>query len=286
MPQSNVKDAATSITHGLDTSLAVSGASPEDEAAAQELAALLKLPFVTAADAELFIKHRAPPYAALLTLSGKRLSLAQTGRGAPGPVSVDFGSPAMRHRRRGGANELLGKAVGVGKKEHLQVLDATAGLGRDAFVLADLGCHVQLCERHPVIAQLLRAGIACAQDSGDPWLDTVLSRMTLWAGDTRECPAQTLASTDVIYVDPMFAQRGKSAAAKKDMAAFQRLLHHDVAGDAASGPDSLVNWALAQKVARVVVKRPLKAEPLAQLKPSHAIRGKAVRYDVHVLHKL
>ena len=72
----------------------------------------------------------------------------------------------MRHRRRGGQNELLGKAVGVGKKPALAVLDATAGLGRDSFVLADLGCSVTLAEREPVVLALLADGLERARRAG------------------------------------------------------------------------------------------------------------------------
>lgn len=255
----------------------------EDHAVASELSTRLNLPLLDANHVVATSSKNPPLYAALLVVEGTRLSLQQTGSGAPGPITVDFGSPAMRHRRRGGANELLGKAVGVGKKSSVRVLDATAGLGRDAFVLADLGCRVQLCERQPIIAQLLGAGLASAAKAGDPWLDDVISRMTLFVGDARDYPARETGLVDVIYLDPMFAQRGKSAAAKKDMAAFQRLLRDDASnGDG----QSLLEWALAQQTARVVVKRPLKAEPLAGLAPSHSIRGKAVRYDVHVLRKL
>ena len=39
------------------------------------------------------------------------------------------------------------------------MLDATAGLGRDAFVLASLGCQVTLIERVPAVAALLENGI-------------------------------------------------------------------------------------------------------------------------------
>lgn len=263
--------------------LAVSAAAPDDYANATLLAAALNAPVFSDGELPLSASTQLNEYLAVLVVDGKKLALVQTGKGAPGPVSVDFGSATMRHRRRGGANELLGRAVGVGKKECLAVLDATAGLGRDAFVLADLGCGVQLCERQPVIAALLSAGIACAADAGDAWLAAVVTRMKLWEGDARDFSAEGMCAMDVIYLDPMFGARGKTAAVKKEMAIFQRLLSDTAAqGDS----EALLDWALAQDVARVVVKRPLKSEPLAALKPSHAIRGKAVRYDVHVLRKL
>lgn len=185
----------------------------------------------------------------------------------------------MRYRRNSGATELLGKAVGQRKKSRLVVLDATAGLGRDAFVLAHLDCDVVLCEREPAIAELLRSGLDLASHSGDSGLAGIVQRMTLYSGDARHIDAQRLAGIDVIYLDPMFPPRGKSAAVKKEMTLFHDLLQHACEPQDA---DALLMWALEQDVARVVVKRPARAPSLALRQPSHSISGKAVRYDVYV----
>ncbi len=186
----------------------------------------------------------------------------------------------MRHRRQGGHNELLGRAVGVGKQRDLAVLDATAGLGRDSFVLADLGCRVILCERDPVLVEMLRAALARAAAGDDPWLSAVAGRMRLRPGEATNLSPAELAGVVVIYLDPMFPPRDKRAAVKKEMALLQRLLGDGGNGD---GADRLLLWALRQAVARVVVKRPLRAPPLAGRAPSHTLAGKAVRYDVYVL---
>lgn len=215
---------------------------------------------------------------ALLLVFVDGIVLQITGKKAPGPVGVDFGAASMRHRRGAGHNELLGKAVGIGKKEKLAVLDATAGLGRDSFVLADLGAQVTLCERNPVVAAMLRSGLALARESTDHWLAGAAARMTLEQGDARLLAKEWVAECDVIYLDPMFRERDKRAAVKKEMALFQFLLQ-----DEPDTNEDLLHWALASPVARVVVKRPPKAAPLADLLPSHSIKGKAVRYDVHVL---
>lgn len=219
----------------------------------------------------------------IVVVDAATLCLQETGSGAPGPVGVEFGSSSMRHRRRSGANELLGRAVGVGKKSPLRILDATAGLGRDAFVLADLGCEVVLCERDPLIVELLRAGLQQAADSGDSWLTGVVQRMSLLPADATTLTLPALPESDVIYLDPMFPQRTKQAAVKKEMALFQLLLD---SGSGASDADALLAWALACNTARVVVKRPAKAGSLAGPSPSHAITGSAVRYDVYVHRKL
>ena len=117
--------------------------------------------------------------------------------------------------------------------------------------LADLGARVRLCERHPVIAAMLEAGMDAARNSGDSWLVERVSRMQLHKGDACLLPPEQLVDVDVIYLDPMFPARTKAAAVKKEMALFQYLLH-DSSGDG----EATLHWALQQQVARVVVKRP------------------------------
>ncbi|MBA6412763.1 class I SAM-dependent methyltransferase [Parahaliea sp. F7430] len=260
------------------TAIALLASAATDRKLALEMARHLGLELLTTTD----IAAVNSDLKALVVMDGKRLSLQELGAKAPGPVAVDFGAAGMRHRRKGGQNELLGKAVGVLRKPGLTVLDATAGLGRDSFVLADLGCQVRLCERELLIAALLESGLNRAA-GGDSWLRDVTQRMRLHIGDARQLTAAQLQTCDVIYLDPMFPQRGKSAAVKKDMALFQRLLA-PVGNEEDS--ERLLQWALSQDVARVVVKRPLKAAYLADRRPSHSISGKAVRFDVHVLRAL
>ncbi|MDJ0877343.1 MAG: class I SAM-dependent methyltransferase [Halieaceae bacterium] len=244
--------------------IAVTASQPGQLAAASALAAELGLPLLDqVADAR-----------ALLALTPERLELAATGPDAPGAIAVDFTAGALRHRRRGGHNEPLGRAVGVGKWQDISVVDATAGLGRDSFVLADLGCQVTLLEREPVVFALLRDGIERGQRSEDPWVAEVCQRMTLVRADAREWLAG--AAVDVVYLDPMFPARRKSARVKKDMWLFQQLLEPaDVFG-------GLLEAALAAAGKRVVVKRPAKAPALGERAPAFQLPGKTVRFDVYL----
>lgn len=267
---------STPTSSGHRFSIEVLALTPADERAATTLAEQLALPLC-----QIGIDVRDYVAAQLLLIcSEQEIVLQQTGRSAPGPITVKFGNAAMRHRRRGGHNELLGKAVGLGRKSGIAVLDATAGLGRDSFILADLGCTVCLCERNDIVLQMLASGLSKAAKSSDEWVRAVVHRMSLYAGDAREAIESQLHETEVIYLDPMFPEREKRAKVKKEMAIFHQLL------GAGEDSDELLVWALQQDVARVVVKRPSKAPQLAGLKPSHVIAGKAVRYDVYVLRGL
>ena len=190
-------------------------------------------------------------------------------------VAIRYDSAAMLHRRHGGQNELLGRAVGVKSDRHPVVFDATGGLGRDAFVLADLGCRVTLCEQTPALAWLLKDAILCAQVSRHEAVRDAAGRMTVRAGNSE---AQSLGAATVIYIDPMFPERKKAAAVKKEAMMLQYLSASN------DGGESLINWAWQQAVDRIVVKRPVKAPVLGERKASFSLSGKSVRFDVFVRH--
>jgi 16S rRNA (guanine1516-N2)-methyltransferase len=201
-------------------------------------------------------------------------------KGREAPLKVDFTAGAVDHRRKfgGGRGQDIAKALGLHKGATPRVLDATAGLGRDAFTLASLGCHVDMLERSPVVYALLVDGHARALQAVSE-VSEIAHRMTVFFGSLLD-GAIPHEEVDVIYLDPMFPERQKSALVKKDM----RFFHSVVGDDADAG--ALLEAALAVDCARVVVKRPLKAPFLDEQKPSHQIIGKTIRYDIYVKRKL
>ena len=187
---------------------------------------------------------------------------------------VDFVGGAVGHRYRfgGGRGQALPRAAGFAKGQTPGVVDATAGLGRDAFLLASLGAEVTMIERSPEIAALLESGLARAREAG-PDYAAVVGRMRLLHGDARGL-LPTLGP-DVVLVDPMHPPRGNSALVKQEM----RLLREMVGDDPDAG--ELMVAALAAARQRVVLKWPIHAPPLPGLPPpSHSIIGKSTRYDV------
>lgn len=180
--------------------------------------------------------------------------------------------PRLRPDRLG--RELLVKAVRVRGVEGIRVFDATAGLGEDSLLLAAAGFFVTMCEGDPVIAALLADGLRRAAD--DLELSGIVERMSLVEGDSIEILPSLAETPDVVYLDPMFPARTKSAAVKKKFQLLHRL--ESPCADEAS----LMDAALAAHPRKIVVKRPIKAPVLAGVRPSHSISGKAVRYDVIV----
>lgn len=212
-----------------------------------------------------------------LVPSDSGLSLSQRQSDGPKNIRVDFAKPQLKRR---GQNELLFKALGVRRRTPYYVIDATAGMGIDAFVLAQAGCQVTLIERATLVAALLEDGIARARQT--PAIESIAARMHLEQGD-----AITLLSRlareqqpDVIYLDPMFPQRNKSALPKKAMQSLQALVGDD------NDQAQLLDAALQVARFRVVVKRNNKVKAIGGLAPSYSLQGKQIRYDVYALKKL
>ena len=218
-------------------------------------------------------------YALQFTDQGLRLTML--GEGAPGPVIVDFVGGAVAHRRvfGGGAGQMIAKAVGIQSGVRPTVLDATAGLGKDAFVLASLGCEMSLIERQPLIGALLEDGLARGADDFE--VAPIVARMKLLKGNSIDVMRNWEGEPpQVIYLDPMFPHREKTALVKKEMRLFRPLT-----GDDDDAP-ALLEAALGLASHRVVVKRPRKAPCIEGPKPSHALDGKSSRYDIYALKAL
>ena len=189
-------------------------------------------------------------------------------------LRADFARMLPRLRPDRLARELLVRAARIRGVESPTVVDATAGLGEDSLLLAAAGFSVTMFERDSAIAALLRDALARAAD--EPQLAGIVERMTLVEGDSVAGLRELSVPPDVVFLDPMFPERTKSAAVKKK---FQ-LLHH--LERPCEDEEGLLAAALSACPRKVVVKRPPKGPWLAGVKPSHSLAGKAVRYDVIV----
>lgn len=222
------------------------------------------------------LKHT-PAALMALVLTPQYLQLKKLDEPKLGGLYVDFVSGAMRYRRKfgGGRNEAIAKAVGIKKSYLPTIVDATAGLGRDAFVLAALGCEVRLYERHAIVAALLDDGLqrGYADTEIGGWLR---QRMTLLHASSIDALTTLSPAPDVVYLDPMYPHRQKSALVKKEMRVFQSLVGND------DDADSLLILAMTIAKRRVVVKRPNYAPPLAAISPQATIKTKNHRFDIYL----
>ena len=227
--------------------------------------------------------HSEPCFVFLLYKQG--LALAQVAEDNLLSVRADFCSSTVNYRRQkgGGKGQMIAKAIGLNSTTAPHVYDATAGLGGDSFVLASLGCSVTMTERVPEVNALLADGLRVAHEWGsekDQSLVAILKRMTLVESDAAEY-MQTLEDAEkpeVVYLDPMFPQRTKSAQVKKEMQVFHQLIGTD------SDADLLLQIAQESAQKRVVVKRPRIAPFLAGQEPNYILEGKSNRFDVYLSH--
>lgn len=227
---------------------------------AEELAMRLNIPLVTDSD-ELSEEKL------ILRLDQDGLSLQLEDKLLKG----DFTGMQKRLKTGNLQREMLVKAVRIRGKASVTVLDAAAGMGEDALILAASGCHVIMYEKDPVIAALLRDTLNRA--SGVSFLADIINRMELHEGDSIEAMSNMEKDVDVIYLDPMFPEKKKHSLTKKK---FQ-LLHY--LERPCEEEDRLLQAAIEAEPARIVIKRPLKGPWLAGHKPAYTYKGKAIRYD-------
>ncbi len=193
------------------------------------------------------------------------------------PIVIDFISGKTAYRRKYGhaGGEAISKAVGIKKGHRPNIVDATAGWGRDAFVLATLGCRVHMIERSELIAKLLEDGLRRAEQ--DEKIGKLMKdNLSLSFGESQQELLQTPFEPEVIYLDPMFPHKEKSALVKKDMQILQDIAEQDTDADA------LLHLALTIATNRVVVKRPSSADFLADIKPQTSIKTKKHRFDIYL----
>ncbi|MGX5914888.1 class I SAM-dependent methyltransferase [Aliidiomarina sp. Khilg15.8] len=217
----------------------------------------------------------------VLELTREGLQLRWRGTGKMSPLLPDFsrGTQAWRRQAGGMRQEAIVRALGVARGHRPHILDATAGLGRDAMILAYAGCPVQMLERHPAIHALLQDAVERAANCSDlgHWVServSVLPRGSLF--EAEQLQALSEQPPMAIYLDPMFPHRDKSAAVKKDMQMLQQLVGSD------PDADELLPAALALATHRVVVKRPAKAPVLRGQEPSSQVQSKKHRFDIYI----
>lgn len=161
------------------------------------------------------------------------------------------------------------------KSEHPVAVDAAAGMGEDAFLLAAAGYEVYLFERDAVIAALLKDAMNRAEN--DPRLADIVGRMHLTEGDSIEFIPNLSIQPEIVYLDPMFPPRRKSGLIHKKLQLIQKL------EQPCADETELYEAAVSLRPKKIIIKRPLNGTPLADVKPGYTVKGKAIRYDVIVL---
>lgn len=205
------------------------------------------------------------------------LALRALHRPTFGAITTGWDDAEMQRRIAAGRRQPLARAAGLHRagEDTLSILDATAGLGRDAYTLAALGARLTLAERNPELAALLRDAQRRAAET--PAQAAIAARIEILEADA----AKVLRDSqrwDVVYVDPMYPDEGRRALPSKEMQILRELTGGGADADALLAP------ALECARLRVVVKRPLKAKALADRPPSMSLRTTQLRFDVYLIH--
>ncbi len=238
---------------------------------AVRLAAKLQIPFVEdiAADEKMLLLFYGEEGLSLCRFYGRHKRRQNV-------LFVDFvsGKNGYRLAHNCTIKQPLARAVGIKSGVRPQIVDATAGLGGDSFVLACLGCRVLMYERNPVIAALLLDGMQRAALTENPQLQQIMARMTLY----NEESIQILGGvqSDTVYLDPMFPHSKSNAAKKGSMQVLQGLLGEDL------DQGTLMAAAESSRAGRIAVKRSKRAPYISCREPSFSIVGKSCRYDIYI----
>ena len=169
-------------------------------------------------------------------------------------------------------HEMLAKAI-KSDQSNKKAIDATAGMGEDAFLIAANGYNVTLCEQNPVIVLLLKDAIRRAKKH--PVLKPIVEKMQAVEGNSIDILKSNLDPVDLIYLDPMFPGKQKNSLTNKKLQLIQKM------EAPCSLEEELFEAALLAAPEKIVVKRPLKAPFLANKKPNYSLEGKSIRYDCY-----
>lgn len=241
---------------------------------AAELAAKLNLPFISS------IEKRSSEFILTYTQHGLQLlHMPFDSQKSICLLFVDFihGKNGFRLSQNCTIKQPIARAVGIKPGPRPSILDGTAGLGADAFVMASLGCRVTMCERSTIIGALLEDGISRAamheKTAG------IVGRIKLVVEDTQEYLRRQSETFHTIYLDPMYPHKNQTALNKQTLRVIRSLVGDDQDGD------TLLETARETAENRVVVKRPQKAPLLSATQPSHAILMKNSRFDIYLTFK-
>ena len=129
-------------------------------------------------------------------------------------------------------------------------------------------------ERSPIISAMLRDGLYRAQQD-EQFNEAIGDRLTLVESDSEQYLTR-LSDIQVVYIDPMFPPKKKSALPPGRIQALQSI----VGFEDPNQTTRLFEAAMETATKRVVVKRPTHA-PQLNIKPTAVHAGKLVRYEVY-----
>eukprot|EP00013_Stygamoeba_regulata_P006111 CAMPEP_0177640020 /NCGR_PEP_ID=MMETSP0447-20121125/6325_1 /TAXON_ID=0 /ORGANISM="Stygamoeba regulata, Strain BSH-02190019" /LENGTH=403 /DNA_ID=CAMNT_0019142073 /DNA_START=181 /DNA_END=1392 /DNA_ORIENTATION=+ len=207
----------------------------------------------------------------------------------PNPLVLDFQKTYLSvvHRREVDRTPPLLRAAVLGKQEDgpCRILDATAGLGRDAFQLARAGAEVILLERNPIVFLLLQEALERARNGTVAHVQEITSRMQAHHLDSIDVLQdweryQLGPRPHVIHLDPMYPSAKPSFSLPQYGMQVARYMRKLLRKDDVGWEESLLPLARQVALKRVVVKRPKTAPQKEGVGITY--RSRQTRYDIYL----
>ncbi|CAL4324601.1 class I SAM-dependent methyltransferase [Buchnera aphidicola] len=192
-------------------------------------------------------------------------------------IWIDFNHKKMKSYQDDSKIKII-KAIGIKKKPFLNVIDATAGLGKDSFMMFSYGCTITMIENNPILSILIYDGLK--RSYNDPIIGNIIKKKMKHINHSSiNIQSLNLQKPDVIYLDPMFPRKKKKSLPKKHMNTIQNLVKKD------SDTQLLFNACKNFAKNRIVVKRKKNFKIISKNKPNYMIYSKKYRFDVYLIHK-
>lgn len=187
-------------------------------------------------------------------------------------LHVDFlkGSLGWRLKRKD-HETLLKKALGK-KNNNLTIFDGTAGFLSDALIFLALGHKVIACEQSKVLFLLLSDAIDRAKIKL-----SFLDNLNLIHGDALDV-YKSMQNIDVIYLDPMYPSKKKSALTSGSMSDIKSILKLE---NIENLEDEVFFDFKKNKFKKIILKRPIKSKIIDD-SFNYQIKGKSTRFDVYI----
>lgn len=184
---------------------------------------------------------------------------------------------------------LTGRIVQAGRKSELilqackmdknsVVIDGTAGFGHDGLILASACHHISLIEKNPLMALLLL--FEYQHMNQNPNWQKLLAKIHIKFADITN-PKIDLPKANIVYLDPMFPQGSYQSKVSKTMQSLH-LLANTPSKQEESELFIQAKTHLSSD-AKLIIKRPLNAEPLANIPTNHHVANNAIRFDIYHL---
>jgi len=163
----------------------------------------------------------------------------------------------------------LKKAIGYGGESSKRILDCTGGLGHDAFILALLGQNVTVIDKNKGLCILFELALESLPKTS--YFLEAKERITI-INDNSASFIDKLLDYDVVYIDPMFKDKGTAG-----RSGVMSLIS-DYLDDFTDVSDILIR----SKFNRMVIKRQKQFKQSGNGSPSFILSGKSINFHIFI----